>query len=101
MLSRCVHYSGGWGSSYRRQYVHVQIIINYMYLNSSVWARLTDERIARDIMRFAVRYYIYRNTQYSIAIESTGRLPGLSYPRGIDLRYRRLRNVRNHPNQKR
>ena len=49
----CVHYSGGWGSSYRRQYVHVQIIINYMYLqNSSVWARLTDERVARDIMRF-------------------------------------------------
>ena len=40
----CQYYSGGWGRSYRRQHI----------LNSSVWARLTDERVARDIMRLYV-----------------------------------------------
>ena len=64
MLSCCVHCSGGWGSSYRRQYVHVHIIINDMYLqNSSVWARLTDERVARDIMRFECGVYLTNHSR--------------------------------------
>ena len=37
------HYSGGWGRSYRRQHILTTC------KNSSVWARLTDERVARDI----------------------------------------------------
>ena len=45
-------------------YVHVQIIIHYMYLqNSSVWARLTDERVARDIMRFECGVYLTNHSR--------------------------------------
>ena len=40
------------------------IIINYMYLqNSSVWARLTDERVARDIMRFECGVYLTNHSR--------------------------------------
>ena len=59
-LSCCVHYSGGWGRGYR---IHI-IFNNYMYLqNSSVWARLTDERVARDIMRFGFGVYLTNHSR--------------------------------------
>ena len=42
-------------------YMHVHII---MYLqNSSVWARLTDERVARDIIRFECGVYLTNHSR--------------------------------------
>ena len=58
----CIHYSGGWSRNNRHQYaIH---IINYMYLqNSSVWARLTDERVARDTMRFGFGVHLTNHSR--------------------------------------
>ena len=44
--------------------IDINIIINYLYLqNSSVWARLTDERVARDIMRFGFGVYLTNHSR--------------------------------------
>ena len=43
--------------------IHI-IFNNYKYLqNSSVWARLTDERVARDIMRFGFGVYLTNHSR--------------------------------------
>ena len=53
----------GGGRGYRHQFA-IHIIINYLYLqNSSVWARLTDERVARDIMRFGFGVYLTNHSR--------------------------------------
>ena len=43
--------------------IHI-IFNNYKYLqNSSVWAWLTDERVARDIMRFGFGVYLTNHSR--------------------------------------
>ena len=41
----------------------VVIDINLYLQNSSVWARLTDERVARDIMRFGFGVYLTNHSR--------------------------------------